>query len=108
LQGEDIPWRDKVFYEYYWERNFPHTPTVFGLRGDRYKYMFYHGVWDIDEFYDLQNDPLEKNNLIFSPEHQDRIKAMQDELFDLLEATNGMVIPLQRPRGGQQNQRKLH
>ncbi|MGD8500567.1 MAG: sulfatase, partial [Phycisphaerales bacterium] len=28
LQGKDIPWRDAAFYEYYWERNFPHTPTT--------------------------------------------------------------------------------
>lgn len=106
LQGETISWRDEVFYEYYWERNFPHTPTVFGLRGERYKYMFYHGVWDIDEFYDIQNDPLERHNLIFSPDHQDLIREMQDRLFDNLEGTNGMQIPLQRPAGSLSNQRK--
>ena len=47
-------------YEYYWEYAFPHTPTTFALRGDRYKYIFYHGVWDLNEFYDLQTDPRER------------------------------------------------
>jgi hypothetical protein len=27
-----------------WEYAFPHTPTTFALRGDRYTYIFYHGV----------------------------------------------------------------
>ncbi|MFN8814714.1 MAG: sulfatase, partial [Acidobacteriota bacterium] len=36
-QGRQIPWRDGLLYEYYWERNFPQTPTIHALRGDRYK-----------------------------------------------------------------------
>ena len=48
---------DELLYEYYWERNFPQTPTVHALREDRYKYVRYHGVWDIDELYDLAEDP---------------------------------------------------
>ena len=34
LQGKSIPWRDGLLYEYYWERNFPQTPTLHSLRGD--------------------------------------------------------------------------
>jgi len=56
LQGKKIPWRDNAFYEYYWERNFPHTPTTHGIRTNRYKYIHYHGVWDIDELYDLKDE----------------------------------------------------
>ena len=55
LEGKDIPWRDKVFYEYYWEYDFPMTPSVFGVRTDRYKYIRYHGLWDRNELYDLEN-----------------------------------------------------
>ncbi len=108
LEGQEIPWRDAVLYEYYWERNFPHTPTVHGLRTDRYKYMHYHGIWDIDELYDLQNDPEETTNLIESPEHQDLVKQLNKRMFDMLEATNGMVIPLRRDVGKPQNLRKPH
>ncbi|MEO8399969.1 MAG: sulfatase, partial [Ignavibacteriaceae bacterium] len=57
LKGEETKWRDAVFYEYYWERPFPHTPTVFGIRTDKYKFMTFHGIWDIDEFYDIEDDP---------------------------------------------------
>src|SRR5690606_34697438 len=36
LKGEKINWRDSIFYEYFWERPFPHTPTVFGIRTKKY------------------------------------------------------------------------
>ncbi len=99
LRGEDVPWREAIYYEYYWERNFPQTPTVHGVRTDRYKYIHYHGIWDIDELYDLQNDPNEMNNLISSPEHQDLVKKMNKMMYDWLERTHGMTIPLRRDRG---------
>jgi len=106
LQGHHMPWRKELLYEYYWERNFPQTPTVHALRTDQYKYMHFHGIWDIDEFYDLKADPLESNNLIFSPQHASLIKEMNRRLFTLLEQTGGMQIPLYPDRGGQQNLRR--
>ena len=100
-QGKAAPsWRKELLYEYYWERNFPQTPTMHALRGDRYKFIRYQGIWDVDELYDLQEDPLESRNLIYDPRHQETIRAMRERLFDVLEQTNGMNIPLQRDRGG--------
>jgi len=96
LKGGEVEWRDKIFYEYYWEYDFPMTPTVHGVRTDRYKYIRYHGVWDSNEFYDLKNDPEEQNNLIASPEHQEIIKELVHELYTWLESTDGMQIPLKR------------
>ncbi len=106
MQGKDVPWRDAVFYEYYWERNFPQTPTVHGIRTDRYKYMHYYGIWDIDELYDLQNDPYEMHNLINDPKYQDLIKQLNKRVFDWLEQTGGMCIPLRRDRGVRRDKRR--
>lgn len=106
LQGtRPADWRTDLLYEYYWERNYPQTPTVHALRGDRYKFIRVQGVWDLDELYDIQEDPLESRNLIFSAAHAPIIKQMRDRLFDLLEETDGMNIPLQRDGGNQSNKR---
>lgn len=96
LQGKatDRPWREQAFYEYYWEADFPQTPTMFGVRTDRYKYIFNHGVWDANELYDLQTDPDEVNNLIRSPQHQEVARNLRNQVFDWLEQSGGLQIPL--------------
>jgi N-acetylglucosamine-6-sulfatase len=99
LKGQQVTWRDKVFYEYYWEAAFPQTPTVFAIRGDRYKYIFNYGVWDINELYDLQEDPNEMNNLVRDSTMQKVGMGLRDQLFSWLEETNGLQIPLKRQRG---------
>jgi arylsulfatase A-like enzyme len=96
LKGEKPDWRERIFYEYYWEHEFPQTPTMHGVRTDRYKYIRYHGIWDTNEFYDLQEDPYEMKNLIASPEHQLVIKQLNHDLYDWMENTGGMSIPLKR------------
>lgn len=105
LKGNNQPWRTGLLYEYYWERNYPHTPTIHALRGSRYKYIHYHGIWDTDELYDLQEDPQELKNLIRSPLHQDIVKAMNKDLFNQLAQSGGMYIPLYPDSGGQSNLR---
>lgn len=96
LSTPDVPWRDKIFYEYYWEYDFPMTPTVFGTRTDRFKYIRYHGIWDTNELYDLQQDPHETTNLISRPEYAETAQKLANDLFDWLEQTNGLAIPLKR------------
>ena len=105
-RADQVPWRESLLYEYYWERNFPQTPTVHALREQRYKYIRYHGIWDIDELYDLQADPLEANNLIFAPGHEAIVQRMNRSLFDVLEATGGMSLPLTRDAGEVQRLRR--
>lgn len=94
LEGKSHDWREQIFYEYFWENDFPMTPTVFGVRTQRYKYIRYHGIWDWNELYDLQEDPDEIHNLIDQPEHQERVLEMAKALTDWLERTDGMQIPL--------------
>lgn len=104
-QKKEVPWRDYFLYVYYWEKNFPQSPTVFALRGARYKYITYYGLWDSDELYDLESDPGETTNLIASPEHQKIVREMENELYAQMEASGGMEIPLNQPRGKSQNLR---
>jgi len=104
-RGEKTPWRKELLYEYFWERNFPQTPTLHALRTERYKFVRVHGLWDIDELYDLEQDPLESRNLIFSREHRKIVAELRARLWKVLEQTGGMYIPLQPDRGGQLNLR---
>lgn len=106
LEGKEQPWRTGLLYEYYWERNYPQTPTMHALRGSRYKYIHYNGIWDTDELYDLEKDPLEANNLILDKDHQEIVRQMNKELFEQLKGTGGMYIPLYPDSGVQENLRK--
>ena len=108
LEGRKQAWRDGLLYEYYWERNYPQTPTMHAVRGSQYKYIHYTGIWDTDELYDLQNDPLETRNLIRSKDRQDVVKKMNNQLFRLLEDSQGMYIPLNPDKGEQADLRYEH
>ena len=100
LGGKNVTWqRDKVFYEYYWEAAFPQTPTTFAIRTERYKYIYYNGIWDINELYDLQADPYEMNNLIRDPAYQQTGMKLRTELFNWLGQTGGLQIPLKKAQG---------
>ena len=104
-EGKTVPWRDEFLYVYYWEKNFPQSPTVFALRGDRFKYITYYGLWDTDELYDLQADPGETVNLIDRPEFKTTARKMEDRLYQMLGEKGGMFIPLNQPAGGSMNKR---
>ncbi|HRO69560.1 MAG TPA: DUF4976 domain-containing protein, partial [Chitinophagaceae bacterium] len=100
LKGDTAAWqRNKVFYEYYWEAAFPQTPTTFAIRTGRFKYIYYNGVWDINELYDLQADPYEMNNLIRDTSYQQTGIQLRTELFNWLEKTGGLQIPLKKAAG---------
>ena len=100
-----MDWRDYFLYVYYWEKNFPQSPTQFALRGDRFKYITYYGLWDVDELYDLTTDPSETNNLIDAPEYASVAKELENKLYAMLGEAGGMDIPMNQPAGRSQNKR---
>lgn len=85
LQGRKVSWRTSWLYEYFFERSFPQTPTVLGVRTPRWKLMTFHGIWDRNELYDLQEDPGERRNLIRSAEAREKRRELRAELMRLLE-----------------------
>ncbi len=98
--GDDPGWRRELLYEYFWERSFPQTPTQQALREERFKYIRAHGVWDVNQLYDLQADPEETHNLIADPAHRETAKRMNARLFEILKETGGLSMPLYPDRGG--------
>jgi N-acetylglucosamine-6-sulfatase len=72
LSGQGGPWRTSFLYEYNYEKQFPYTPNVRGIRTDEWKYIRYpHGDGGPDrwkeELYNLKSDPLETKNLVGDP-----------------------------------------
>jgi N-acetylglucosamine-6-sulfatase len=98
-------WRQSLLYEYYWEPQFPQTPTMFCLRGNRFKLIQYHGIWDTDELYDIVNDPHETRNLIRESEYRQRVSQMRQQLHQQLKETGGLAIPLGFKRNHGSNRR---
>jgi len=85
LAGRQVPWRDCFLYEYFQEKDFaPGIVTMHGVRTQRYKYIHYPELKDdIDELYDLANDPLEMKNLFSQDDHKKLLKEMQQRLKKL-------------------------
>ena len=107
LQGESIDWRDHILYEYHWEWNFPATPSLFAIRTDRYKFVYHHGVWDHDALFDLKTDPIERHNLANVPAYREMVEHLKKQLFDELQASGALDMPVRRPAGERLDQRKL-
>ena len=99
-------WRKYLLYEYYWERNYPQTPTNHAVIGEDYKYIRYHGVWDQDELYHTKSDPKERKNLFNDSSQKSRINEMNEALFNLLADSSGENMPLLRDRGTKYLHRK--
>ncbi|MEX2404259.1 MAG: sulfatase [Balneolales bacterium] len=109
LQGEAVDnWRPSFVYQYFWENSFPQTPTTYAIRSERYKYIYYHGVWDKNELFDLKNDPKEMHNLINVLEHQERARSMHEEMFESFETNGATDVRFRRPGMNQQNERLIH
>jgi N-acetylglucosamine-6-sulfatase len=109
LRGERTEWRSGFLYEYFWERAYPQTPTVLGLRTDRYSFIRHHGVWDLYELYDIERDPDQMHNLlgdvrlttesgdvlnlIRDVEMKNLVRSLEEQLFGILRDTGGLVEP---------------
>ena len=90
--GDASGWRTSWLYHYNYEKQFPYTPNIRAIRGDRWKYIRYpHGDGSVDrhmaELYDMQNDPDELHNLSQDPQHHQLIQEMGSELERLMRET---------------------
>jgi N-acetylglucosamine-6-sulfatase len=95
VKGTDAQWRSSWFYYYNYEKQFPYTPNVRGVRTDQWKYVHYpHGDGGPDrhlaELYDLRQDPGELENLIAAPGSAPMVEQLKTELARVM-AESGLT-----------------
>jgi N-acetylglucosamine-6-sulfatase len=95
VAGDDAGWRRSWFYQYNYEKEFPYTPNVRGVRTDRWKYVHYPpGDGGPDrhraELYDLADDPQERRNRIDDPAAAAPLASLKAELERLQEAAGAL------------------
>jgi N-acetylglucosamine-6-sulfatase len=98
VQGKTAGWRTSCYYEYNYEKEFPYTPNVRGVRTDEWKYVHYpSGERDKDQYaaelYNLKDDPLETRNLAAATPA--KVAVLQNELKRLQQETG--ALPDQMP-----------
>jgi N-acetylglucosamine-6-sulfatase len=89
--GKDPAWRTAWFYEYNYEKQFPYTPNIRGVRTDAWKFMRYpHGDGSPDqhlpELYNVKDDPQELRNLAADPKFAAQRRDLEKQLATLLAA----------------------
>lgn len=99
-QNHKTEWRGAWYYEYNYEKQFPYTPNVRGIRTKDWKYIRYPSGDSrpdphLGELYHISADPTERRNLIKDPRHQMRIAELSVQLDELIRAAG--AVPDQMP-----------
>jgi N-acetylglucosamine-6-sulfatase len=104
-RGPVADWRRDFVYEYFWDWEAAHTPGVLGLRSESHSYMEYQGIWDVNELYDMKQDPEQMKNLlgdarvgteaggwmerIGNPATKRLVREMRSRMVNILKGTGG-------------------
>lgn len=100
VQTGDPDWRKSWYYECDYEKQFPYTPNVRGVRTDRFKYIRYpHGDGSPDrippELFDIRSDPHEEHNLAQDPRYAEVCQCLHAELDRLMDQVkNSRKMPV--------------
>lgn len=86
LDGSVTDWRDAFLVEYFSDTVFRRIRNMGyqAVRTERYKYIHYLELDNMDELYDLEADPYELDNIIDDPAAAATLAMMQDELAEVL------------------------
>lgn len=91
LKGEDVDWRDSLYYAYY-ELGEHAVPQHFGVRTDRYKLVHFpvSNEWNM---FDLEKDPQEMVSIYEDPAAKEIRDSLTKEYFRLREFYDAPPLP---------------
>ncbi len=79
--------REHILIEHLWD--FDPIPSSEGIRTERWKYFRYRFIDAPEELYDLEQDPMEVNNLAGDPEFEDQLRELRALCDEAIEAYSG-------------------
>jgi len=93
LRGEKTPWREEVFSQY----DIHNSAQGFmrSIRTPRWHLVRYCLANDMDELYDIENDPGEMKNLIRNPKHQETASKLRTRLDAWMRSIDDPVLRLE-------------
>jgi hypothetical protein len=107
IEGDTVEWRDHVIGM----RDYP-TPenpnTQYMMRTEKWKYWWSYREGLAPRLYDLETDPLEKNNLAGNPEYYERQMELHNALTDWVkdkQARQHEVMEYMEPMAGFESER---
>lgn len=85
IAGRARGWRNSLLIEYFTDRVMPRVRNMGyrAVRTERWKYIHYTGLRDMDELYDLRRDPYEMRNLAGQARARSTLESMRSELARL-------------------------
>jgi arylsulfatase A-like enzyme len=81
LNGSKVNSRKEILTEHLWDN--PKIPQTEAIRTEQWKYIRYPQHPEFEELYDLQNDSIERNNLVFDKRYSE-IRAKLSKICDQL------------------------
>ena len=86
LRGQKPAWRSSFLIEYFSDRTMQRMLNMGyqTVRTDRWKYIHYTELHEMDELYDLEADPYEMHNVIADPSARTTLRSLQTDLQSLL------------------------
>jgi N-acetylglucosamine-6-sulfatase len=95
LKGEKTEPRRAFLIEYYSDKVFPRMDKMGyqAVRSERYTYIHYTDLKDMDELYDLRADPYQMQNVIHNVAMQPVLADMREELQKLAASAAGAKKP---------------
>lgn len=90
LSGEETPWRDVLYTAY--------KKCQRSIRDDRWKLIRYPHI-NKTQLFDLQNDPLELQNLADQPEHEAKVTDLLEKLqAEMMRYADELPLSVENPK----------